>query len=129
MTAQVKSINNGIQGNVEAKVVAVGEGASATLYETNTSGISTDDLVRLLNEISRAVKELHLNDGAEKNIQADIDKIQQVALDNQADKSGLRSVIEHLREKIELIGGLVSDTAAVAEPIARVIKLLTALPF
>ena len=122
-------INNGIQANtVEARAIAVGQNATAVVNETNTTPTS-DEMNRMFSVIRSTIEELKLNLETEKNLKDDVENIRRIALDKQADKSGLRSIVQNFREKIELIGGVLSGTAAVAEPVGRLVKLLMSLPF
>jgi len=115
-------VNEGIQGSVYADVVAVGHGAQAV--KTVTSAADVKQIELALSDLRRAIHALSLNPAAKEAVEGDLKQLEDAAVKPAADHGKAASALESLTGKLKMVGVVVGQAAAIAEPIKKILGYL-----
>jgi hypothetical protein len=116
-------VNQGIQGNVTANVVAVGQGAQAVSIGRD----ATQDQAALrqaVDDLRRAIDALQLPATAKQAVTEDVAKLERSAQAPQASKTEAAGALASLAGKLKMVGLVLTETAGLAEPAKKIMEVL-----
>jgi hypothetical protein len=123
------AINYGITGNVRAKAVAVGPGATATVNETTASD-GREKLDAAIQELNIQLAALRLSPAAHELVLGDVDKLRQLAPDDTAARAHASGILERLTETLKMVNVAVETIAPLGGPLKAIAALFgVPLPF
>lgn len=121
------SVNEGIQGSVNAQVVAVGRGASAHL--TNY-GSDSAQLLASIEGLQAALASMNLSQPAREAVADDVKRLQETASQPKVEPQKVAGVLESLAGKLKMVGVVLKDAVEIAGPVKQIAALLhLSLPF
>ena len=113
------SVNYGIQGNVTAGVVAVGENATAIQYQ---GGIDPR-VTAAIAELRAGLDALIRDPGARAAIEEDVEKLESAA-SQEPDAEQAKGALENLAGKLKMIGVMISETVSIGNAVRKLGGLL-----
>ena len=116
------SHNEGIQGNVQAEVVAAGHGAKAT-KNVYTGSVNQAGLDSVLSELTKAIGALELPTLAADTLKKDVEELEDAARKPEPNRDRVKSVLESLSGKLKMVGVVLTETAALGAPLLKIAKL------
>jgi hypothetical protein len=123
------SINYGITGNVKAKAVAAGTGATASVNETISSG-GREKLDAAIQELTAQLAALRISPAAHELVRGDVDKLRQLAPDDTEARTHASGILERLVEKLKMVNVAVETIAPLGGPLKTIAALFgVPLPF
>jgi hypothetical protein len=115
-------VNQGIQANtVTADVLAVG--SHATAHKTVGAAPQQEEVSRLVAQLSAGLAALNLQSHAKKAVEADVNSLHAATQAPQPQPERVAAIMENLTGKLKMIGVLVSEAAAVGEPLRKIAEL------
>jgi len=117
MSKPNESGNYGIIGNVTAKAVAVGTGASAVVNEH--APMSRADFDAALSVLRDQIAALQLPEQSRQVLHQDVAKIEQMAGEKPELKPAVSDVLKGLVDKLKLVGVFLQAAAGFQEPIKK----------
>jgi hypothetical protein len=116
------SENYGIIGNVNAKAVAVGTGARATVNESGDEK-DRETLEAAIKELTAQLAALPLAPAAHDLLRGDIDKLKQLPPGAAESRPQASGILERLTEKLKMVNIAVEAAAPLAGPIKTIAAL------
>ena len=119
------SINEGIQANnVNADVLAVGRGASASKSVISNSDGMREELLSALTEIRAAVVDLLEDVPARTEIEVEIDVVEEIVKKDEIAVDAVDGALAKVASKLDGAGVVLSKASAMIEPIKKIGKLI-----
>jgi len=115
--------NSGIQANnVTAEVMAVGNRAAAS--KVVNTGVLNRELPGLIAELRNSLGQLSLQPLARQALEEDVGKLDRAAKGKSASPGHVGSILSGIVGKLKMVGIVMSDAVALAEPIKKIVGLL-----
>jgi len=109
--------NYGIVGNVTAKAVAVGAGASATVNETQGGRA---ELETALQKLEEEIRGLHLTSEQAKLLSEDVKKLKQLDGKGPETSGPAASILSGLVAKLKMVGVVAESVISLKEPLTMI---------
>lgn len=118
----MKRDNYGIQANnVTADVMAVGAGAKASKV-IRSSG-SQGEIQALISELHERLAQLPLQPAAKESLGEELNALKEAASNSQPQPDRVGGILRNLSGKLKMVGVLLTDSAALAEPIKKIASI------
>ena len=111
------TVNEGIQGNVNAEVLAVGRGARSKKI-VNSERCDTTE--RAIEQLRDAIAKLQVKPDAAKDVEKSLVAITAEFKQGQPDSAKVKSHIANVLDKLKSAGIAVAEIAAIVEPISKI---------
>lgn len=117
------SANYGVQagGNIYARAMAIGDGATATSYGASTQD---PDLHHAIAELQRKLSELDLQPQQRRLLDQDVAGLETAASGDRPDLSKAEAHVTGIKDKLTMAGVLLGKVAAILEPVSKIIEVL-----
>jgi hypothetical protein len=114
-------VNEGIQGNVKAEVIAVGRHAQATKV---TSASSANGIHQAILELRSAIGKIDLLPEARTLLDKDLSELAGATGSKEPDRGKAESCLKGIADKLKMVGIVLRDVAALAEPAKKIAELI-----
>lgn len=114
-------VNEGIQGNVHAEVVAVGRQARATKY---AGAVPIEDMRQAIAQLRAAIGGIGLPPPALKVLDNDLTGLDAAAQSDRPDRQKTEAHLTGIADKLKMVGIVLADVAALAEPARKIAELV-----
>jgi hypothetical protein len=122
-------VNYGIAGNVQAKAVAVGTGAKASVHET-TSSEGREKLEAAVQVLHAQLAALRISPAAHELVAGDVEKLRQLTPGDRAAPAHVSGILERLTGKLKMVNVAVEAAAPLCAPLKAIAALFgVPLPF
>ena len=119
MSKKDQDINYGIVGNVNATAVAIGAGSSAIVNQSGPPP-SPQEFDKALQALRDQIAQLRLESYSMEVLQADIEKLKQMAGPNAAPNPNAGNQLESFVSKLKMAGVALQTAVGFHEPIAKI---------
>jgi hypothetical protein len=113
--------NQGIVGNVNASVVAVGSGATAIQTGRSTDGPALSEAI---GELRKAIDALALKPPAREALAGDLDALEKAGKNAAPKPDHIGGILQSLSGKLRMVGVALTETTALAEPLGKIAAAL-----
>ncbi len=117
-----RSSNEGIQGNVQADVVAVGKGARAV--KVVHGGLDRGALETLLTQVRAEIAALRLSPLEHQTLQQEVSRIQQEVEAPQPDRDRIGGLLTGLAAKLKMVGVVLTEGVGLGESLKKMSALV-----
>jgi hypothetical protein len=117
----IRTVNEGIQGNVHADVLAVGRGAQATKH---IGGLWSDEMQKAITELRGGFDRIGLEPAARKVLEDDVTGLVAATQRSDPDHQKAQQHLKGIADKLKMVGIMLSDVAALAEPVKKIAEII-----
>jgi len=125
MTRNPRNHNAGNQGiqatNVQAEVLAVGQGAQAVKH---AAAADAEVLAKAVGQLRVAIAGLGLQPAARAVLERDVEGLAEATRSHRPDAPKAESHLKGMAEKLKMVGIVVKEVAGLAEPVSKIATLL-----
>jgi hypothetical protein len=107
--------NEGVYGNVHAKNIAIGRGASAVFTESDRTVLEAR-----IQRLEKAVAALGLPAGPREQLDGDVSKLRAAATDPEPDPVRVGGIIETIAGKLKMLGEASKGTIEIVETLVKI---------
>jgi hypothetical protein len=117
---ELGSVNEGIQGNVQADVLAVGKNAKAIkrIQQTDYSEIES-----AVADLQGSIHKLSLPPAVKEAVLKDVDSLKVESKSKQPNRDRIANILAGLSEKVKLAGVVLTEGAGLAESIKKIAEM------
>lgn len=116
------SINQGIQGNVQAEVVAVGKKAKAIKNVPRLQNLK--EIEAAVGDLRKILENLSLHPPVKQAVLDDVDSLTAESRSKHANKDRIGNLLAGLSEKLKLSGVVLTESIGLGETIRKIAEMV-----